>query len=229
MNKKMLYSAWILSVGTLLSALDPILSYDYTSGAFARTGKMAAPIITGETLMTEEAPGAIRFDGKKNFMLVPGSKSLPLKKGAAFFALVRFDENKDHGMLFFKNGEFLLGLYQQKFLYFNTAANPSSGKQFDTALYCPVSRGKWCTVAAVLRPNPSSWTVFLYVDGERKTSRTFKFEKGFLEGTDNDLTIGRGWGGVWFLKGDLAAAQIYDCALTDRQIMELSRKYSVKK
>lgn len=223
--KKAVSFLCVLFLGAGLSALEPVLCYDYTSGAFERTGKAAAPLITGETLMTEETPGAIRFDGQKNFMLVPDAKSFPLKKGATFFAFVKFDENKDHGMLFFKKGEFLLGLYQKKFLYFNTTAKPSTGKTFDSSLYCPVPRGKWCTVTAVLRPNPSSWTVFLYVDGERKTSRTFKYEKGFLEETQNDLTIGKGWGGVWFLKADLGTAQIYDAPMTDKQVKALSDKY----
>ena len=229
MKKKMVLLLGILSAGTMLSALDPVLDYDYTSGAFERLGKMAAPIITGETLMTEEMPGAIRFDGKKNFMLVPESKSIPLKKGATLFAFVRFDESKDYGMLFFKFGEFLLGLYKEKFLYFNTTATPSSGKTFDSALYCPITRGKWITVTAILRPNPTTWTVSLYVDGERETSRTFKFEKGFLEETKNDLTIGKGWGGVWFLKGDIGAVKIYDAPMSDKQVMELSKKYLDKK
>ena len=229
MKKKMVLLLGILSAGTMLSALDPVLNYDYTSGAFERTGKAAAPIITGETLMTEEAPGAIRFDGKKNFMLVPDAKSFPLKKGATFFAYVRFDESKDYGMLFFKFGEFLLGLYKAKYLYFNTTATPSTGKTFDSALYCLIPRGKWITVTAVLRPNPTTWTVFLYVDGERKTSRTFKFEKGFLEETKNDLTIGKGWGGVWFLKGDIGTVKIYDAPMSDKQVMELSKKYLDKK
>ena len=229
MKKKMVLLLGILSAGTMLSALDPVLDYDYTSGAFERLGKMAAPIITGETLMTEEMPGAIRFDGKKNFMLVPESKSIPLKKGATLFAFVRFDESKDYGMLFFKFGEFLLGLYKEKFLYFNTTATPSSGKTFDSALYCPITRGKWITVTAILRPNPTTWTVSLYVDGERKTSRTFKFEKGFLEETANDLTVGKGWGGVWFLKGDIGTVKIYDAPMSDKQVMELSGKYLGKK
>lgn len=216
-----------LMCGCILSAAEPVFSCDYTNGGVVKS-RFGTPIIAGETQMLDGMPSAICLDGKKNYMLVPDAKSLPLKKGATFFAFVRFDENKDYGMLFFKSGEFLLGLYQKKMLYFNTCAVTSSGKLWDMPLYCPVSRGKWCTVAAVLRPNPSSatWTALLYVDGVKKTSRTFKYEKGYPPETQNDLTIGKGWGGVWFFKGDIGTAQIYDAPMTDSQIRALSGKYS---
>ena len=56
-----------------------------------------------------------------------------------------------------------------------------------------------------------------------------EIEKGFLEETKNDLTIGKGWGGVWFLKGDIGSVKIYDAPMSDKQVMELSKKYLDKK
>lgn len=220
MNKKSFLSLLAVSAGTLLSAQEPILNYDYTSGTFERTGKMGIPVIAGETAMSEELPGSIRFDGKKNFMKVPGGKEISLKNGGTLFAFVRFAEDEEHGMLFFKQSEFLLGLYRNDTLYFNTMTK-KDGKMIVKG----VPKGKWCTVAAVLQPwKNGSWSIFLYIDGVKKGSQTFRFENGYLE-TQNDLTVGKGWGGVWFLKGDIGALRIYESPLNEKQILELSKKY----
>ncbi len=225
MNKKTFASLLAVSAGALLlSAQEPVLNYDYTSGAFERTGKTGAPVIAGETAMAEELPGSIRFDGKKNFMTVPGGKEISLKNGGTLFAFVRFSEKEEHGMLFFKQSEFLLGLYRGDTLYFNTLTK--KGKQFNCQLIVKgVPKGKWCTVAAVLQPwRNGSWTAFLYIDGVKKGSNTFRFEDGYPE-TKNDLTIGKGWGGTWFLDGDIGDLRIYDIPLKEQQVLELSKKY----
>ncbi|MBQ9503032.1 MAG: LamG domain-containing protein [Lentisphaeria bacterium] len=228
MNKKLFASLPAVFAGALLCAQEPVLDYDYTSGAFERRGKTPPPVVAGETLMAEELPGAIRFDGKKNFMTIPGGKSFSLRNGGTLFAFVRFAEDEEHGMLFFKLNEFLLGLYSKDRLYFNIRAR--GGEKFDApVMTASVPRGKWCTVAAVLRPwKNGSWTAFLFIDGVRKTSNTFRFADGYPE-TKADLTVGRGWGGTWFLKGDIGALRLYDTPLDEKQILELSDKYLKRK
>jgi len=226
--KKLLPILSALAAGVMVSAQEPVLDYDYTSGTFERKGKLAAPVIAGETLMAEEMPGAIRFDGKKNFMTIPGGKAVSLKNGGTLFAFVRFAEDEEYGMLFFKNNEFLLGLFNKNRLYFNLRASGSA--KFDTpVMITPVPRGRWCTVAVVLKPwKNGSWTAFLFIDGVRKGSRTFKF-KGEYPEPQSELTVGRGWGGTWFLKGDIGAVKIFETPLDEKQILELSQKYLTAK
>ena len=70
--------------------------------------------------------------------------------------------------------------------------------------------------------------VFLFIDGVRKGSRTFKF-KGEYPEPQSDLTVGRGWGGTWFLKGDIGAVKIFETPLDEKQVLELSQKYLTAK
>ena len=211
----------------VLSAQEPVLNYDYTSGTLKCGGKIEPPAVTGETVIRKEVPGSIHFDGKTNFMTVPGGTALSLKNGGTLFALVRLTGEDDRGMLFFKSDEFLFGFYRGGKLYFNIKSRKS--KKFDHPFHVEgIRRGEWHAVAAALqRWENGYWTVFLYIDGVRKGSKTFRLANGYSE-TKNKLVIGRGWSD-WRLNGDIGVLQFYDVQLNDRQIGDLSRKYSVKK
>ncbi|MBQ6472067.1 MAG: LamG domain-containing protein [Victivallales bacterium] len=220
-----LCSTALAAICSVLWAADPILDYDYSNGTFECRGKTPPPHIQGETLLGEEKPGSIQLDGRRNFMVVPNGRDLHLTNGGTLFAVVRLAADKEHGMLFFKGNEYLLGCYRGNNLYFNMGVKP--GENFGNAVYASgAPKGEWCSLAAVLQRNPSgTWTVLLYINGERKTSQTIRPEWRNPPPSTADLTIGKGWGGVWFLKGDLAVARIYTSALDDRQISELSRHF----
>jgi len=225
MQKNLFALSAVLVSGFLFaqeSVIEPILNYDYTSGTLACGGRFQAPIITGETVVRKGTTGSIRFDGKTNFMTVPGGTALSLKNGGTLFALVRLAEEDGLGMLYFKADEFLFGFYRGGKLYFNIKSRKS--KKFDRPFHVEgIRRGEWHTVAAALqRWENGSWTVFLYIDGVRKGSKTFQLTDGYSE-TENRLIIGRGWNN-WRLNGDVGILQIYDVRLNDSQIRDLSQK-----
>jgi len=221
--KALLWFTAFAVICDVLLGVEPVLDYDYSAGTFECRGKMPPPYVQGETLLGEEKPGFIQLDGKRNFLVVPDGKDLHLTNGGTLFAVVRLAADKEHGMLFFKHNEYLLGFYRGDNLYFNMGVKP--GENFGNAVYAKgLPKGEWCSVAAVLRRDPSgTWTTLLYINGERKTTQTIRPEWGNPPSGTAELTIGKGWGGVWFLKGALAMARIYATALDDRQIAELSR------
>ena len=222
MQKNIFVLTSVLVSGFLFSQ-EPLLNYDFTSGTLKCEGKIKAPIVTGETIVRKGKPGSIQFNGKTNFMTVPGGESVSLKNGGTLFALVRLAEEEGLGMLFFKADEFLFGFYRGGKLYFNVKSRGS--KKFDHPFHVEgIRRREWHTVAAALqRWENGFWTVFLYIDGIRKGSKTFRLADGYSE-AKNKLIIGRGWSN-WRLNGDVGVLQIYDIQLNDRQIRDLSQKY----
>ena len=226
MQKNIFVLASVLMSGFLFSQ-EPLLNYDYTSGTLRCEGKFKAPIVTGETVIRKGNPGSVCFNGKTNFMTVPEGASVSLKNGGTLFALVRLAEEEGLGMLFFKADEFLFGFYRGGKLYFNIKSRKS--KKFDNPFHIdPIRRGEWHTVAAALqRWENGFWTVFLYIDGIRRGSKTFRLADGYSE-TKNKLVIGRGWSN-WRLNGNVGVLHIYDVQLNDRQIRELSQKYMAGK
>lgn len=220
--KKIYSGIFILMSTFLLSAAEPVLSYDYTNGPVIK-GKYGAPLIVGETLMLDGVPSAIRLDGEKNFMRIMGSESFSLKKGGTFYALIRLDAKEEYGMLFFKQSEFLFGYYRGN-LYFSFSMKGK--KTFSSKFYLGnIPRGRWISLAATIALKDGAYHVTLYLNGK---ARTYKPTAGTYQESSNPLTIGKGWGGVWFYAGDIARVQAYDVPLTQAQIRALDKSSPFK-
>ncbi len=200
-------------------AADPVIDYDYTHFAVVHGGKFPAPIIEGETSFPDGIPTSLKFDGKTNWLTIPDGRKFSLQNGGTLYAVAMFDPKKENGMLFFKKNEFLLGLYQGKYLYFNL----SNGKTWEHPVYHnPVPGGKWCSVAAVVTVKGDDVYVVLFING--KKSRVSRFPKTGLKADDEPVTVGKGWGGVWYFSGNIAILKGFDVPLSDSEIEELDRQ-----
>ena len=220
--KKICFLILTVLCGCVLSAAEPVLSFDYTNGPVIK-GKYGTPVIVDETQMLDGIPSAIRLDGKKNFMRILGGESFSLEKGGTFYALIRLDEKKDYGMLFFKPQEFLYGYYRGN-MYF--AFSLKGEKPFSVPFFLGnIPRGKWISVAVTVALRDGAYHVVQYLNGKAQSHKPIA--KAY-QGHSNPLTIGKGWGGVWFFSGDIALIQAYDVPLSEAEIQALVKKSPFK-
>lgn len=220
--KKLYFGFLALICGCILSAAEPVLSYDYTNGVIIK-GQFGAPIIVDETQMLDGVPSAIRLDGKKNFMRISGGESFSLEKGGTFYAVIRLNEKKDYGMLFFKPQEFLFGYYRGN-MYF--AFSLKGEKPFSVPFFLGnIPRGKWISVAVTVSLHDGEYQVAQYCCGKKTAHKPVR--KTYQK-QSSPLTIGKGWGGVWFYSGDIALIQAYDVPLSEAEIQALDKKSPFK-
>lgn len=215
---KRLFSIFLLAAALCSDALEPLMDYDYSGYAVVRGGKFSAPVIHGEALMPDGIPTALRLEGKETFLTIPDGDRFSLVNGGTLYAVVKFSRGKEYGMLFFKENEFLFGYYQKN-LYFNMP----NGKKFNAPVYLgPVPVNEWCRAAAVVSVKDGVYSVQLYLN--EKKSEKIVFRALDYKPTNGKLTIGKGWGGVWYFSGEIAILKAFDVPLTDAEIAELDKK-----
>lgn len=221
--KKMMFMAAVFAACFTAAAAEPVLSYSYANGTQIK-GKYKAPIIEGETMMLDGMPTAMRLDAKKhNFMTVPGGEKFSLEKGGTLYSIIRVDPKADYAMVFFKPGELLLGYYRGN-LYFNFTGKDEK-KTFENTVYLgSVPKNKWISLAASFAKVNGEIVVRAYSSGR---SFVTKFKKDYKPG-NGPLTIGKGWGGVWYFSGDIALIQAYDVALSEAELKALDKKSPFK-
>ena len=221
MKKNLLFAS--LFGALALSAADAVIDCNYAQLPPYAKSKFGTPVIQGETNMTGGAAPALQLNGKNNYFSFPASKAFSLKNGGTLYAVIKPDAKESFGMTFFKNKEFLLGVYQKKFLYF--CLMPNSKPAYP--LFLPkVEMGKWMSVAATVKVTGKDYTVSLYVSGKKPVVKTFK-DVDFKE-TDTDLTFGRGWGSTWHFDGEVALFKAFEVPLSEQEIKELDAKCPIK-
>lgn len=212
--------SWLLllvSMPLIPMAREPLMDYDYSGYTVVHGGKFPAPVIHGETRMSDGMPTSLRLDGKGSFLTIPGGEKFTLANGGTLYAVVKFRREKAFGMLFFKENEFLLGYYQKN-LYFNMP----NGKKFNAPVYCgPVPLDEWCRAAVVLSVKNGDYSVRVYLNGKKSPETVFHALD--YRTTDGKLTVGKGWGGVWFLSGEIAGLKVFEAPLTEAEIAELDK------
>ena len=120
MKKSLLFGSLFC---VLALSAETVIDCNYVDMPPAAKSKYGTPVIQGETSMTSEKPAALLLNGKNNFISFPESKKFSLRNGGTLYAVIKPDARESFGMTFFKNKEFLLGVYQKKFLYFNLMPN----------------------------------------------------------------------------------------------------------
>lgn len=174
--------------------------------------------------------GVLKLDGKKGFALIPSSSNFNItEKGLTLTAVVKMDYDPASSklpervdMFLFKNKEFLFGkLHNQLYVNIFSKGKWSAGTVIDT-LPAP---GEWTHVAAVIErfydPAQSDvgYRVSIYVNGELEIT---KKHQGLVPASGKaPVDIGRGFGGPWHLKGNVASAAVYGRALTAAEIAKL--------
>lgn len=221
MKKSLLFAS--LTGALALAAADVVIDCNYVQMPPTAKSVYGTPIMQGENSMTSEKPAALLLNGKNNFITFPGSKKFTIKNGGTLYAVIKPDVKETFGMTFFKNKEFLLGVYQKKFLYFNLMPNTKP----DYPVFLPnLELGKWISVAAAVKAEGSDYTVTLYVSGKKPVTKKFKNVK--FQPTDSDITFGKGWGSIWHFDGAVALFKIFDKPLSEKEIKALDAKSPVK-
>ena len=221
MKKNLLFAS--LSGALALTAADAVINCNYAQLPPAASSKFGTPVIQGETNMKGGDAPALQLNGKNNYFTFPGSKSFSLKNGGTLYAVIKPDAKESFGMTFFKDKEFLLGVYQKKFLYFNLMPNSKPAYP----LFLPkIEMGKWMSVAATVKVTGKDYTVSLYVSGKKPVVQTFKNVD--FKATASDLTFGRGWGGTWHFDGEIALFKAFDVPLSEKEIKELDKNCPIK-
>lgn len=230
MNRNRLF---ILSVFVLLtdgtsvqsSEPQPILDYDFTEPVIRKSGQYPGPDFIGTPEMDTEEKSLILHSG--TYLVVPASKNLSLRKGATLYAVVKFEDDgktdgsdNSHDMLFFKNGEFLLGRDRNS-LYFNTGDGNVPKPKWNAGVQCgniPLKR--WTALTVTIRnTGGNNYTAQVYMDGSPVRSASFQWN-----GTGNaeSVTIGRGWGGPWHMNGNIAEIKIFPWPLSPEECRKIS-------
>ena len=216
-----------LLLGSLFCVLalsaETVIDCNYVDMPPAAKSKYGTPVIQGETSMTSEKPAALLLNGKNNFISLPESKKFSLQNGGTLYAIIKPSANESFGMTFFKNKEFLLGVYQKKFLYFNLMPNIKP----DHPVFLPkLEMGKWMSIAATVKAEGKDYTVTLYVSGKKPVVK--KFKNVDYKETNEDITFGRGWGSTWHFDGAVALFKVFDTPLSEKEIKALDAKSPVK-
>ena len=222
----------LISAAVALSAMEhkPILHYDFTKGSVQVEGRYAAPQKHGRiSVSTPQGGKGVLFTGN-SFMTVPASMGFDMGKAVTFYVLVKFSEPekpaRDMDMIFFKNGDFLLGRDREK-LYVNICSPPVKGKydrSWRAACMAPgVPANRWTVLTSVVeRISEKRLRITLYIDGDQLKSQVTGHV--FHKPAATPLTIGKGWGGPWFLNGILGRVMIFDKALTHEEVLHLVMK-----
>ena len=218
--KKVLLTASIVCAFAL--AAENVIDCNYAGQPPAAQSKFGNVVIQGETNMAGK-PAVLVMNGKNNYISFPGSNKFTLKNGGTLYAVIKPQAKEAFGMTFFKNKEFLLGVYQNKFLYFNLMPNVKP----DCPVFLPkLEMGKWMSVAAVVKCSGKDYTVTLYVNGKKPVTKTFKNVN--YKATDSEITFGRGWGSTWHFDGAVACFKLFDTPLSEKEIKALDAKSPVK-
>ena len=210
-----------LFAGSLFAMEEPVLHYDFTQPVIVPSGLFKRPVFCKEVEIAEPEPALILQNN--NFAEIPESECLSLYAGGTLHCTVKFlDANpKSLDMVFFKGGDFLLGRYGNK-LYFNAADGKIQGERWNMSITQPgISAGCWMSLTAVIASlDRNHYNVSLFINGKKVASR--KFEKTINPPSSAPVTLGKGWGGPWYMNGMLGKVMIFSSALTDTEVATIS-------
>ena len=199
-----------------------ILKYDFSSDVITTngTGEFGFPQFMKKPGMAIIGKGkAVAFDGKESFVLIPKSESLHLNDGATIQTVVKFNDAgieggkaDAHDMMLFKDNEFLFGRSANT-IYFNMM----SDKKWAMTCNAPFKSDEWVHLAVTLTKSENTCTVKMYINGSNVFTKDFT---GVIPDKSSGLiNIGKGWGGPWFMNGDMAEISIYSAPLVEVEIV----------
>ena len=205
-------------------------------------GMISAKEFTGSDLILKGNArmenGVVKLDGKSGYIELAGTEKWNLgKQGLSLAGSFKLNETAgnrqkaDSFDMFFSKAKtpFVFGRYGHQ-LYVNIKDSAKKGKM-DSPVYATFKpeAGIWYHLAVVFEyyndhaQGDVGYNVSIYMNGNRVGSQKCRFLEPVAENVR--LDVGKGWGGVWFLKGDIGTVKIYDAPMSDKQVMELSRKY----
>ena len=176
--------------------------------------------------------GGLRLDANGAHLLIDASEDLSIgEDGLTLMATVRFadagvmpGQPDAHGTLFFKNEEFLFGRTafgkgRGNALYFNTYDGGWAPMRDSVGGELPAN--EWVHVATIVKRNNDiaqgnvGYLVRLFINGEEVLSREFRGRT--IAPTQRPVDIGKGWGGPWQFRGDIAEVKVFRRAITERE------------
>ncbi|MGN0872459.1 MAG: LamG-like jellyroll fold domain-containing protein [Victivallales bacterium] len=167
---------------------------------------------------------ALRLE-KEGYLELQGTESLDLFNGGTLTATVRFSEPNlvagkpaTYDMIIFKENEFLLGRTKDG-LYFNLFID---GKWTVRAVNPALPSATWIHVAVTLTRTDKNYVASYYINGKKVYETQIPMGKR-LEEKRRPVLLGKGWGKVWLMKGDIANVSIYNHPLSDAEIADLFR------
>ncbi len=229
-----------------VAAEGPVLHYLFdTIGADGTIANQAGTGLAGKVsgaaqalrLPEEGAGSVLSLDGATGWVAVPGSAGLHIgEAGFTVLATVRFAEiggtegrPDTHDMILFKNQQYLFGRSHQR-LYFNL----HNGQEWAAGvLGGDIRTGVWTHAAVIVeRINEPpqgrvGYRIRLFLNGELVAGREVLNCTGAT--TDNDLDIGKGWGGPWFFKGEMAHLTVHPRALTEGELNQYLKQEKLAK
>lgn len=221
MKNTVFFLVLILFAGGMSAAEKPVLHYDFTQSDMVPGGLFKRPVFQQEVEIAE--PEAALILHKNNFAKIPESECLSLYAGGTLYCTVKFLDTapKSLDMIFFKDGDFLLGRDGNK-LYFNAADGKIRGGHWNMAVQYPgISAGRWLALTAVIASlDRNHYNVSLFINGKKVASR--KFERTINPPSSAPVTLGKGWGGPWFMNGMLGKVMIFSSPLSDAEVASLS-------
>lgn len=175
----------------------------------------------------------LKLDGKKAYALIPGTEDFNIgKEGLTLACAVRLnnvspDRKKPEGFdMFFAKGKqsFVFGRYGGQL---HSNIKNTEGK-FCAPIYSSnlPETGVWCHVAIVYESYDNTaqgdvgYTVTVYVNG----NPAVRGKHGWLKPQRNSdlVDVGKGWGGVWYLDGDVAEIFAEKRALNEAEVTALA-------
>ena len=219
--KKQITMLLSIVIGSVLSAdPTPVLSYDFSSPEIGIAGKYQKPV--PQKAYKIGMPENSLILENRNYLTVPESASFTLKDGGTLHAIVYFygsgksQLDKDHDMVFWKRGEFLLGR-SKNLCYFNAG----NGTKWMMNIHAGrIALNQWTVLTVVLsKKEDELYTVKMFINGEMCAIKNFKAQ--LEEPNRENIIIGQGFGGPWALEGKIAKVMIFDFPLSDEQVKEL--------
>ena len=221
--KKLLWGIFFAAAALGAAGVQPVLHYDFTGPVLIPGGNCKAPLFV-RPVVIEVPESAVRLT-KGNFAEIPESASFSLCNGATLHCTVRFSDTapKALDMIFFKKGDFLLGRDGNK-LYFNAGDGNLKKTFWFAGVTAPgITSGRWMALSAVIRPLAGKdYQIRLYING--RLCRTKIVKDRFNPPSAVPVTLGKGWGGPWFMEGFLGQVMIFPEPLSDKQIAALCAK-----
>jgi len=166
---------------------------------------------------------ALKLDGISGFLQLPNSQDCHIgKEGLTIYAVVKLiafekDSKKKHEMFLWKENEFLLGRIGSS-LYFNFY-DGKAWKGMTIGGLLPTD--EWIHVAAIVRccdiAQGSGYEVELYLNGKMIVAK--RFDGALANSNEKVIEIGKGWGNLWFMKGELSEAKVCDRPLTRSELI----------
>jgi hypothetical protein len=223
--------------GAAAAAGGPLIQYRFEAVEGTSVPNAAGPGFAGQLqgnasiTKLSDAGGvpALSLDGKTGWIQVEGSQGLHLgDKGFAIVATVRFSDSgtadgtpETHDMIVMKPNEYLFGR-NGRVLYFNIHDGSNWAARVVGGECQP---NVWTHVAVLVEriyeppQGRIGYFIRLYLNGQPVAGQEVLNCTGGTN--DNPLNIGKGWGGPWFLRGEIAQVSLYNRSLADAELKGL--------